>query len=195
MIIQRLSSIPAVILVVCSLFLLVSRNWRQSILALAMLYIGVFWLTALVWPVGLAIVKLVVGWMAGAVLGASTQYGSALMQQPELRAVQIFRLTAGSVVVVLVFALSPAVAEWIEIDRIALWGAMVLIGMGLLQLGMMSNPFNLLIGMLITLAGFEIIYAALESSVLVAGLLAVVNLGLALTGAYLISSQHEEGAS
>lgn len=194
MILQRLSFIAAIILVVCSLFLLISRNWRQSILALATLYIGVFWLTALVWPVGLAIVKLVVGWMAGAVLGASTQYGGSLVQPPELRAVQIFRLTAGGVVVVLVFALEPTVAEWIEIDRVVLWGAMILIGMGFLQLGIMTNPFNLFIGLLTSLAGFETIYAVLESSVLVAGLLAVVNLGLALTGAYLISSQPGEGA-
>jgi len=192
MIFQKYFIIAAIILIVCTLFLLISRNWRQSILALAVLYIGVFWLTALAWPVGLAIVKLVVGWMAGAVLGASTQYGSSLMQQPELRAVQIFRLTAGVVVIVLVFALEPTVADWLEIDRIILWGAMILIGMGVLQLGVMTNPFNLFIGLLTMLAGFEIIYAVLESSVLVAGLLAVVNLGLALTGAYIISSQLAE---
>lgn len=192
MIFQKYFFIAAIILVVCTLFLLVSRNWRQSILALAVLYIGVFWLTALAWPVGLAIVKLVVGWMAGAVLGASTQYGSSLMQQQELRAVQIFRLTAGVVVIVLVFALEPTGADWLEIDRVVLWGAMILIGMGILQLGVMTNPFNLFIGLLTMLGGFEIIYAVLESSVLVAGLLAVVNLGLALTGAYIISSQMAE---
>ena len=42
--------------------------------------------------------------------------------------------------------------------------------------------------LLTALAGFEIIYAAIETSVLVTGLLAGINLGLALVGAYLIIS-------
>jgi hypothetical protein len=49
------------------------------------------------------------------------------------------------------------------------------------------------VGLLTVIAGFEVIYAAIETSVLVAGLLGVVNLGLALTGAYvLISGSLEE---
>jgi hypothetical protein len=36
------------------------------------------------------------------------------------------------------------------------------------------------------LTGFEILYAAIESSILVAGLLAVTNLGLGIAGSYLL---------
>jgi hypothetical protein len=36
------------------------------------------------------------------------------------------------------------------------------------------------------LTGFEVIYAAVESSILVAGLLAITNLGLGLVGSYLL---------
>jgi hypothetical protein len=36
------------------------------------------------------------------------------------------------------------------------------------------------------LTGFEILYAAVESSILVAGLLAVTNLGLGIVGSYLL---------
>ena len=46
----------------------------------------------------------------------------------------------------------------------------------------------MLIGLLTTLSGFELIYAAVENSVLVTGLLAVVTLGLALVGAYLLET-------
>jgi hypothetical protein len=38
------------------------------------------------------------------------------------------------------------------------------------------------------MAGFEVLYAAVENSVLVAALLATINLGLALTGAYLMTA-------
>jgi hypothetical protein len=43
------------------------------------------------------------------------------------------------------------------------------------------------LGLLTVLGGFEIFYAAVEDSTLVTGLLAGVDLGLALLGAYLIS--------
>ena len=49
-------------------------------------------------------------------------------------------------------------------------------------------------GLLSFLAGFEVVYAALELSVVVAGLLAVVNLGLALAGAYLQTAAESQEA-
>ena len=45
------------------------------------------------------------------------------------------------------------------------------------------------------LSGFEILYAAVEGSILVAALLATINLGLALVGAYLLIAQHPEPGS
>jgi hypothetical protein len=42
------------------------------------------------------------------------------------------------------------------------------------------------LGLLTVLSGFEILYSAVEVSALVTGLLAGVNLGLALVGAYLL---------
>ena len=67
-------------------------------------------------------------------------------------------------------------------------GAMLLIGMGLLHLGVTTRPLRVLLGLLTTLSGFELLYAAVENSVLVAGLLALVTLGLALVGAYLLDA-------
>jgi hypothetical protein len=42
------------------------------------------------------------------------------------------------------------------------------------------------------LSGFEILYATVETSILLAGLLTVVNLGLALAGAYLMTATPSE---
>ena len=52
---------------------------------------------------------------------------------------------------------------------------------------MTNDPLRMVIGLLTFLAGFEVLYAALEVSVLVAGLLAAINLGLAMAGAYLLT--------
>jgi len=71
----------------------------------------------------------------------------------------------------------------------------MLIGIGLLQLSLSSHLLRVIIGLLTILSGFEIIYAAVETSALVTGLLAGVNLGLALVGAYLLIAPTMEAAS
>jgi hypothetical protein len=42
------------------------------------------------------------------------------------------------------------------------------------------------------LSGFEILYATVEGSILVAALLAIINLGLALVGSYLLIASNAE---
>jgi len=65
-------------------------------------------------------------------------------------------------------------------------GSLLLIGMGLLHLGVSARILRVAIGLMTVLAGFEIIYSTVEGSILVAALLAVINLGLALVGSYLL---------
>jgi hypothetical protein len=61
-----------------------------------------------------------------------------------------------------------------------------LIGLGLLQIGLTSHPIRVIIGLLTIISGFEILYAVVEQSALVAGLLAGVTMGLALLGVYFL---------
>jgi len=65
-------------------------------------------------------------------------------------------------------------------------GSLLLIGMGLLHLSVTDRILQVTVGLMTVLAGFEILYTAVESSTLMAALLAVVNLGLALAGSYLM---------
>lgn len=73
-------------------------------------------------------------------------------------------------------------------------GSLLLIGMGLLHLGITAHVLRVTIGLMTVLSGFEIIYSAVEDSVLVAALLAVINLGLALVGSYLLIASSSKGA-
>lgn len=187
MILQKLTFLPVVLLMVSSAWVLVSANWRRSILALAIQYLGVFWLIALSWPFNLALVKLVVGWVAGAVLGASQppELDDKSLASPSGR---IFRSLAAAFVFILVYATYPFLATWINARPEILLGGLILIAMGLLQLGMTTHPLRVVLGLLTVLSGFEIIYSAVEASILVTGLLAIVNLGLALVGSYLLNT-------
>ncbi len=186
----------AVVVIACtSIGLLLTRDWRWSIILLAIQYMGVFVLTLQHWPLGMASVKVVAGWMSAAILGMT---GSGLADEitqavgiwPRGR---IFRLFAAGMVIFIVATTTPA-ADTIMADAgfAVTSGSLLLIGMGLLHLGVSASILRVIIGLLTTLSGFEILYSAVEGSVLVAALLAVVNLGLALVGAYLLVASSVE---
>jgi hypothetical protein len=180
------------ILGVVSSIMLLTRSWRMRVAALAIQYVGVFWLVALSWPVALASIKLVVGWMAAAILGVSRidQLPSDRRRWPTE---WVFLGLALLLVFLSVSSLGPSLENWLPSDNPAQpWGALLLIGVGLVHLGVASRGLRVIVSLLTALSGFEILYAVVENSTLVAGLLAVVTLGIALVGAYLLSNIADE---
>ncbi|HMD88395.1 MAG TPA: hypothetical protein VKF38_04465 [Anaerolineaceae bacterium] len=187
MIFQQLNVIPVILLMGSSLSILISQRWRYTLISLAVQYLAVFWLVALVWPVGLAAIKLVVGLMAGALIG-SLQPSDELVEEKEASiSGRIFRSLAAGLIWLVVFSIAPGLMDWFPAQPVILWGGLILVGMGLLQLGMTTRPLRIIVGLLTVISGFEILYASVESSILVAGLLAMINLGIGLTGAYLLA--------
>jgi uncharacterized membrane protein len=183
-------ALPAAISVSLTGFLLlVVRDRRMSILILALQYVGVCVLVALSWTVEMAVVKLVTGWMAGAVLGmaiVSLPDGSQELQQIDVTGV-LFRLLLAVLVVLVMASLAPELALWVPgILPVQAYGGAILIGMGLVHLSLTVRPLRVVLGLLTVLSGFEILYAVVETSTLVSGLLAGITLGLALVGAYLL---------
>lgn len=180
------------ILGLVSAVILLTRSWRWRVGALALQYVGVFWLVALSWPVGLASIKLVVGWMAGAILGVSR-----IDQLPSDRRRWPTEWMFLGLVMMLVFfsvsTIAPRFEGWLPANHSAqIWGGLLLIGSGLIHLGLASRGLRVIVSLLTALSGFEILYAVVENSTLVAGLLATVTLGIALVGAYLLSNLSEE---
>jgi hypothetical protein len=100
---------------------------------------------------------------------------------------RLFRLLAVGLVAMVVLSSALKMTEWLpEVGLEVILGSLILIGNGLLQIGLTNRPFKVTLGLLTLLTGFEILYASLEVSALVAGLLAGVNLGIALVGAFLM---------
>jgi hypothetical protein len=190
-----LLTIAALSVVVTSTGILISRHWRWSIALLAIQYVGIAVLTASSWPIEMAIAKMVAGWMSGAVLGmAVANVPSGWGEEGKFwPSGSVFRLLAAFMVIIAVYAALPIISDLIPSlpNQITL-GGLALIGLGLLHLGLTAQPLRISIGLLTMLAGFEIIYASVEFSVLVAGLLAGVNLGLGLVGAYMITAAELE---
>jgi hypothetical protein len=137
----------------------------------------------------MAVAKMLAGWMAGVILWVAMTYVPDLWPESEksIKFGAIFRILAAIILALAVTSLVLQSQSWLSTISIPiLWGSFILIGMGLLQLSLTSHPLRVIIGLLTSLSGFEIIYAAIETSTLVSGLLAVVTLGLALVGAYLL---------
>ncbi len=190
---------PAVYLIIlASLLILMIRSWRWIILVLFLQYLGVFLLMTISWSVEMAAAKVISGWMAGAILGVamSNVRSSSQEESQSWLAGYLFRLMAAGLVILAVFSIAPQVSAWFHgLSLYISWGGLILIGMGLLHLGLTDRPFRVIVGLLTILSGFEIIYAALESSLLVTALLAAVDLGLALVGAYLVFTPSLEEAA
>ena len=191
---------PAVILVfLTATVLLVSRDWRLSLLTLGAQYLGVFILVGMQGRLETALTKLLAGWIAGVVLWlalvGTPASGSGMISEgnPDRFSVSastpsgwLFRLLAVGIVGLAVSSLTAPLLVWVQDLRLEQgWGALLLVGLGLLHLGFTAHPLSVVVGLLTVLSGFEILYAAVEFSALVVGLLAGVNLGLALIGAYL----------
>ena len=182
-------SIPAfVLLVITAMVILIFRDWRINTIALAVQYLAAFILISLSWPIGMAVVKLIVGWMATAAIAFTFFHQKKTEVFSESEASLFFRGLAGLLVILTIFVLAPTLHENIfaDIDTIILQGGLMLLGMALMQLGTNSSPYLTILSLLSLLSGFEIIYAGLETSTLLTGLLAIVNLGLALVGVYFI---------
>lgn len=184
-----ISLLALAMVILTGLALLISRDWRWLIGALAVQYLGVFLMVVYVWPLEISVVKLVAGWMSGAIVGMAISNAPTAWQFEEQSAPssRVFRLIAAGLVGLAVGSLAAPLQSWLpRVSLGIILSSLALVGLGLLHLGLTSQPLRSVIGLLTALSGFEILYAAVETSTLVAGLLAGVNIGLALAGAYLV---------
>jgi len=187
--------IAVLVILVTSVGLLLVRDWRLSIIFLAVQYLAMFMLILQHWPLGMASVKVVSGWMAAAILGMtrsglSTQGFDEESVWPRGR---LFRLFAVGIVGMIVSAATPGVSTIMADAGFAVTsGSLFLVGMGLLHLGITVSILRVTIGLMTILSGFEILYSTVEGSILVAALLAIINLGLALAGSYLLIASSSE---
>lgn len=190
MVIDIISWVAVALILATATTILISQDWRISLAALALQYLAAFWLVTRHLPLAMGSVKLIAGWMVVATLGMTRLSLSTLDNQMEdtfwFRG-RWFRIILMGIVGIIAAGSSlqiEAVIPGLGLPVIA--GSMILIGAGVVHLGVTSDLLRVTLGLLTLLAGFEILYAALESAILVTGLLAVVNLGLGILGSYLL---------
>lgn len=174
---------------------LLTGDWRWSLGLVAAQYLAAAVLTAAHWPLGMAASLLVAGWMSVAVLGMTLTALPPLedVKESPWHQGRVFRLFMVGMVYVLAAGLTPRIDEFISgIGSPVIAGSIALVGVGFLLLGTSGQVARITLGLFTVLMGFEVFYSAVEGSILVAGMLAAVNLGLGLAGAHLAASGHPE---
>jgi hypothetical protein len=189
---EIISWIAVLLILAAATTILVARDWRVSLGALGVLYLAAFVLVIRHLPISMGTVKLISGWMVLATLGM-TRLGLTSSQVQEEDTFwhhgwwfKIFLM--GIVAIIATGAAFRIEAQIPGIGLPVVAGGILLIGAGVAHLGVTSNLLRVTIGLLTVLAGFEILYAAVESAILVTGLLAAVNLGLGILGSYLMTA-------
>ncbi len=202
-----LAAMPAVIgVMVTAGLLVVSRDWRVNVLALAAQYFFVVLLLTRQIRLEVAAVKGLIGWMICTVFylterQASTFEQSAVVEDesPAQRRRWIMSTRAASC---LLAAMLIAVVAYTAALRFPLpelpsditLACYLLAGLGLLLVGLSDAPLQVGLGLLTFLSGFDLFYVALEPSLAVAGLLGAVSFIIALAMAYLRIAQLAAGS-
>jgi len=176
------------VLLSIGLFWLVLSDSRRSIVvAYSVVVIIVFSINVQFWTFGFALSKLITALMAMLILILSPS-PSDLQEEMALRTGRLFR-AAGLLFffLMIIFTIDES-ARFLSLSIDQTLSSLFILVSGFLLIGTAREPFNVIIGLMTMLVGFEIIYGSVEQSLLINGLLAAVFLFIAVIGSYLISS-------
>ena len=188
---ETLRTITVVVLLLATAINLVRRQWAINILALGFQYICFFLIILDVRSPLLAAIKLIVGLMVTLMLYltvVSSGLIESLLRPRRPTAGEVFRGTIALLLVLISFRAGTGLQQsaFPQSSQLLLTASLGLILFGLFQMGTITEPLYLVIGLLTFLSGFELLYASLEFSRVLEALFTAVNLSLALVGSYFI---------
>jgi len=181
--------IPLILLMAAGILLLAVDDWRFMLAGLAATFFAAFLLIVQSAPAGIAVIKLVTGLMATALIFVSLREnppGKFIPAWPSL----IFKVTALALVWLVVLLVADNFRQIFPLNYETIASALVAVSGGFLVLGTSRDAIKVTMGILVIYSGFDILYTPLESSILINGLLSLITMLIALVGVY-ISTRHE----
>ncbi|BBB48954.1 hypothetical protein [Pelolinea submarina] len=165
--------------------ILVPRDWRWTLFGLAMTYLFGFILIVQIWPLPLAAVKLLTG-LIGVILLSTTKMNTEVQEEPiGSISSRIFILLLAILSWIIVLATISRLNAWLPIEYTNLFIGMVFLICGIIKFSTDQRIFNVIVGLLTLLSGFDIIYSSLEGSALVTALYALIVISICILGSYL----------
>ena len=165
--------------------ILVPRDWHWTLFGLAMTYLFGFILIVQIWPLPLAAVKLLTG-LIGVILLSTTKMNTEVQNEPiGSPSSRIFILLLAILSWIIVLATINRLNAWLPIEYTNLFIGMVFLICGVIKFSTDQRIFNVVVGLLTLLSGFDIIYSSLEGSALVTALYALIVISICILGSYL----------
>lgn len=181
--------LPLILLMAAGITLVSFSDWRFMLSGLAVTYLAAFLLIVQIAPPGMAVIKLVTGLMAVALVGVSRKDFPIEKSTPQISSL-IFKVAALALVWLVVMLVAGNLKQLFPVNFETIAGALIAASGGLLLLGTSKDAIKVTLGILVIYAGFDILYTSLESSILINGLLSLITMLIALVGVY-ISTSHE----
>ncbi|MGB9669516.1 MAG: hypothetical protein ACPL0B_03925, partial [Anaerolineales bacterium] len=190
-----------ILIVMAGMYNLVGNDWRRMGFSLAIEFMAIFLFASLNIPFSLALVKLLEGWMAIAILATTLStlpfinktifdYTGSQVNEADSFSAKLFRILLAALMAITIVVNITFVHDlFLMIDRLQTVAGLLMLGYGILMCSFRQTIFSSAIGLLTFMGGFEVLFVALEPSVLLLGLLAGVDLAIASLCAWLIFIQ------
>jgi hypothetical protein len=161
------------------------EDWRYRLALVAIIELIGFILIVQIWPIALASVKLISGWMGIALLATTFSFSSSGIAPLSPISSRVFRLMLVTFGWLLVLVSAERFNEWLPISYTNLFIGMVFFISGMIYLALRMNSIDTVLGLLIFFEGFDVIYSSLEGSALITGIFGIIIISICLTGSYL----------
>ena len=177
------------VLIFISIFLsgaiLILTDWRWKMAGLAVIQLLGFILILQIWPIALASVKLISGWMGIAVMSATMASTGELRISETLTSARVFKLMLAAFSWIVIAASVESLNSWLPIPYTNLFIGLVFFFCGIFYFSQEHEINGIAIGLLIFLAGFDVIYSSLEGSALVTGIYGLIVILISIISSYL----------
>ena len=167
-------------------WMFITSDWRMRLAGLALIFLIEIIILLQIWPIALASVKLISGWMGIALLGTAKINSDDSNQLERIPSVIIFKLLLVFLLWMVISAAARSINEWIPIFFTNLYIGLATMGGGILFIGLSEDPFEIILGLLLFLVGSDIIYSSLEGSSLVTGIFALIIILICLIYTYFL---------
>jgi len=165
--------------------IILMEDWRYRLALVAIIELIGFIMIVQIWPIALASVKLISGWMGIALLATTFTFSSPESAPSSPVSSRIFRLMLVIFGWLLVLVSAERFNEWLPIPYTNLFVGFVFFLSGMIYLALRMNSIDTVIGLLIFFEGFDVIYSSLEGSALITGIFGIIIISICLTGSYL----------
>lgn len=165
--------------------ILIISDWRWKMAGLAIIQLIVFILILQIWPIALASVKLISGWMGIALMSATMASTGDSRNSDMHTSAKVYKLMLAAFSWIVIAASVERFNSWLPIPYTNLFVGLIFFFCGIFYFSQERDINGIAIGLLIFLSGFDVIYSSLEGSALVTGIYGLIIILVSIISSYL----------